>query len=118
MNRRGFLGLLAAAAAVPLVPVPELDVGRRIFLPPRGGWMAGGLLGRYSGFSSSDMLLETGNVLLTPAEVARDALRIFNIVAEFHADIDREFDADFARVTLRTANRIRIGDRITIEGVS
>lgn len=39
MNRRGFIGLLGAAAVVPLVPVPELDLDRRIFLPPRGGWL-------------------------------------------------------------------------------
>lgn len=41
MNRRGFLGLLAAApAAVVLAPdLAEMLAPRRtIFLPPRGGW--------------------------------------------------------------------------------
>lgn len=41
MNRRGFLGLLAAApAAVVLAPdlVELLAPKRTIFLPPRGGW--------------------------------------------------------------------------------
>ena len=35
MNRRGFL---ASLLAVPVVAAPALDLGRRIFLPPRGGW--------------------------------------------------------------------------------
>ena len=99
MNRRGFFGLLAGAAVVPLVAVPELDLGRRIFLPPRGGWLA------------------RGNTLLSADMLAREMLKIFTVQAQFIADINRDYDPSFARVTLRTEDRIRIGDRITIEGV-
>lgn len=37
MNRRGFLGMLAAAAAAPALAEPA----RAIFLPPAGGWVTG-----------------------------------------------------------------------------
>lgn len=38
MNRRGFLGILGAAAAVALVG--ELPSSKTFFLPPPGGWRA------------------------------------------------------------------------------
>lgn len=41
MNRRGFLSLAAAAAALSLLPaepIVALPKARKIFLPPRGGW--------------------------------------------------------------------------------
>ncbi len=50
--------------------------------------------------------------------ISREMLRIFTVEAEFSARIDHEYDETFARVTLRTENRIRIGDRITIAGVT
>lgn len=40
MNRRGFI---ASMLATPLVAFPALDLGRRVFLPPRGGWPVGTL---------------------------------------------------------------------------
>lgn len=104
MNRRGFLGLVGAAVVAPLVPLPELDVGRRIFLPPRGGWR----------MSLGVIEFPT----LTPAMIARECLRVLHVNAVFIAHIDREYDDTFARVTLRTENRIRIGDRITIQGLT
>lgn len=38
MNRRGFLQLLGAGAAVTAAGLLVPDVARKIFLPPRGGW--------------------------------------------------------------------------------
>jgi hypothetical protein len=42
LTRRGFFGLLGATAVVPLVAVPALELGRRIFLPPKSGWVISG----------------------------------------------------------------------------
>ena len=38
MNRRGFLTLLGAGAAVTAAGLAVPDVARRFFLPPAGGW--------------------------------------------------------------------------------
>lgn len=79
VNRRGFLGLLAGAAVAPLVPVPELDLGRRIFLPPRGGWVARG-----------------GNRLLTITEIVRESQRILHAEMQFVVPLNRQYDEGFA----------------------
>jgi hypothetical protein len=39
MNRRGFLKMLGAGAAVTAAGLLVPDVARKIFLPPRGGWL-------------------------------------------------------------------------------
>ncbi len=120
MNRRGFFGLLAAAAVVPLVPMPELDVGRRIFLPPRGGWLSSGLIGRYSGG-------DTYNVLLSVEQIARESLRVFRVETEFSAIIAGRpvvglhpgaFTAP-KPINIRRPERygLKVGDLITIEGI-
>jgi len=43
MNRRSFLQMLGTAAAVTAAGLIVPDLGRKIFLPPRGGWAARGL---------------------------------------------------------------------------
>ena len=80
MNRRGFLGLLAGAAAAPLVPVPDLEVavGRRIFLPPRGGWR--GVL-----------LIHQGNTLLSITDIVRESQRILHEEMRFVETINRQY---------------------------
>ncbi len=73
MNRRGFFGLLAGAAAT-AIALPELELlipKRTIFLPPIGGWMR-------------------GNLLLTPAMIANEALRVLSMNIEFMSSITRE----------------------------
>jgi hypothetical protein len=41
MNRRGFLAMLGAGAAVTAAGLIAPDVARKIFLPPKGGWLGG-----------------------------------------------------------------------------
>jgi hypothetical protein len=41
MNRRGFLAMLGAGAAITAAGLIVPDVARKIFLPPRGGWLSG-----------------------------------------------------------------------------
>jgi hypothetical protein len=41
MNRRGFLAMLGAGAAVTAAGLIVPDVARKIFLPPKGGWTLG-----------------------------------------------------------------------------
>jgi hypothetical protein len=43
MNRRGFLAMLGAGAAVTAAGLIVPDVARKIFLPPKGGWTGTGL---------------------------------------------------------------------------
>lgn len=70
MNRRGFLSLLAPAAA--LIVAPELLIPRRtFFLPPTMGWSISpemayldGIYRRYSGYEA-----------LVPAEIIQITLR-------------------------------------------
>jgi hypothetical protein len=85
MNRRGFLASLLAA---PLVAVPALDLGRRIFLPPRGGWPAGTL--------NLAMLMKAKRVLEAQPVVDRYYIdyRAEFIAAfeERHTFIRRDFD--------------------------
>lgn len=81
MNRRGFFGLLAAAAVVPLVPVPELLLPTRtIFLPPRCGWLG-------------------GNRLLTHKFVTDEMLRILTMTIEFSGSINREYERGLFEVS-------------------
>jgi hypothetical protein len=78
MNRRGFFGLLGAAAAA-AIAVPELELlvpKRTIFLPPAGGWAL------------------RGNQLLTIAMISREALRVLTMTIEV-ADLQRNFDRSF-----------------------
>jgi hypothetical protein len=82
MNRRGFFGLLAGAAAgaaaIAVSPdLAELLTPRRtIFLPPVGGWM-----GR-------------GNQLLTQKMITEEALRVLSMTLEFEA-LTKAFDPAF-----------------------
>lgn len=78
MNRRGFLSLLSAAAAVPILPEPSSCV---IFLPPKGGW---GIT--HAGFHS-----------LSIHEIMREALRISHERMNFVSTINREYDDEFGR---------------------
>jgi hypothetical protein len=41
MNRRGFLKMLGAGAAVTAAGLLVPDVARKFFLPPHGGWTPG-----------------------------------------------------------------------------
>lgn len=78
MNRRGFLELLASAATVPLVPMPELLMPTRtIFLPPRGGWVG-------------------GCNLLSMELIMREAIRVLHQDIEFAAQINRVYDPAFS----------------------
>lgn len=81
MNRRGFLSFLGAAAVASVVAPELFDVGRRIFLPPRGGWLP-----RYE-FNR----LKPGNPFLSVDEL----LQVFRVQSEFIASINREYDQAF-----------------------
>jgi hypothetical protein len=89
MNRRGFFGLLAGAAAATIaLPDIELLVPKRtIFLPPAGGWVR-------------------GNQLLTVKYIAEEALRVLTMNIEFAA-LEKAFDPAFlpkAEVICSTIN--------------
>lgn len=80
MNRRGFFGLLGAAAATVIAPeLAELLVPTRtIFLPPAGGW-----IGR-------------GNQLLTIEMIQAEALRILEMDLTQAFRVHRAYDPSFA----------------------
>lgn len=114
MNRRGFFGLFAAAAAT-AIAAPELELlvpTRTIFLPPAGGW-----IGR-------------GNQLLTIKMISEEMMCVFSRNMEFMSEIDREYAAEFGqrdlfkapangRIVVRRPPRyeLHVGDKLTIGGV-
>lgn len=66
MNRRGFLGLVAAA--VPALILPELLVPKRtFFLPPAGGWAQPSLASMWLDYVN---LIRTPGMLVTASEVS------------------------------------------------
>lgn len=57
MNRRQFLSKLLA---VPIVAAPALELGRKIFLPPLGGWFSNRVLNENS---LEDILIDIKNAV-------------------------------------------------------
>lgn len=63
MNRRGFLSLLAPAAA--LIVAPELLIPRKtFFLPPAGGW--GSVLGHDDVRRMKEAMLRQAEIIANP----------------------------------------------------
>jgi hypothetical protein len=127
MNRRGFLAMLGAGAAVTAAGLIVPDVARKIFLPPKGGWLGG----NYNGaLNVGDILTFEGVhdpltirrckqfvVIIDPRELVRyDAAwtlpngeqEQYHIDSELWSDESVHDDA-FARRTLESIMRRRGG---------
>lgn len=107
ISRRSFFGLMGASIVATPALAELLTPKRAIFLPPKGGWHP--------------------NSLLTASMIREEALRVLSVNMEFMVYmIPRMYDADFDRtmkaavINIRkpTAYDIRVGDRLTIEGVT
>jgi hypothetical protein len=96
MNRRGFLGVLAGAAAA--IAVPELLIPKRsFFLPPPGGWRPSDLTslaqGRRYAEALARSLVHTKYVhranVLNAIPFREPSSELFELIARLREDCDR-----------------------------
>jgi hypothetical protein len=74
MNRRGFLGLLGAAAATTAagLQIPELFApNRKFFLPPTGGWHSQARFSRYYEIQRDDFVYAADIQFADSRQIAR-----------------------------------------------
>jgi hypothetical protein len=91
MNRRGFLAMLGAGAAVTAAGLIVPDVARKIFLPPKGGWVS---------VSCNHSALQVGDVITfegayDPLLIRRCKQFVVTSVGENGAYIDPHYEVRY-----------------------